>query len=441
MRAESGGRDGQITRRSDPSYLRLWKERRKANQSCTERSFYDSYTAAFMGVSRTTLAGALFFCGLLASEAQIDSAKRELIQLGYNQPIEGHGPLAVYGFYYLNAPNYLQHTNLTLRLAVAPVYLDSELGISRALGANTDLGVGLAGGGFADSYSEVRQGKYLQGESFTGHGGEVSSSVYHLFQSSQTNSAQRSFAGSRALFSLRRRQRDGRRFHVTGRPNYFPRARRPAMGRTRTGDASRSGHGMSLLGTRASSAPIQMNMAFNATGRLRIIHIGSGLGALLTYTLPELKHNFGVNLTAAAGAGFGPVQRLSSRGEPAIVFRISAVAARLLLSGIKCSIVRSARRQLQYPSRYETALADEHYGDNGLRRLSGRPGLNPDTGIPVSAAASFTVRPPIPGNWPWPMATDSTPFAATVEAPKASVSCSNSIWIAPDDAFSTRART
>src|SRR5262249_41519912 len=72
-------------------------------------------------------------------------------------------------------------TNLTLRLAIAPVYLDAELGFSGLLGEHTDLGVGIAGGGFADTYSEVRQGKYLRDESFTGHGGGASLSLYHLF--------------------------------------------------------------------------------------------------------------------------------------------------------------------------------------------------------------------------------------------------------------------
>ena len=125
---------------------------------------------------------ALFAAGIaLSASAQIDSTRRELIQLGYNQPLTGKGPLAAYGFYYLNQPNYFNHTNLTLRLALAPVYMDSELGIARVFGPNTDIGIGLAGGGFADSYSEVHRGNYEQGQSFRGHGGEVSSSLYHLF--------------------------------------------------------------------------------------------------------------------------------------------------------------------------------------------------------------------------------------------------------------------
>ena len=114
------------------------------------------------------------------SHAQIDGEKRKLIQLGYNQPAEGQGPIAGYGFFYLNQPGFLRR-DLTLRLAIAPVYLDSELGVAHALGPDTDLALGFAGGGFADGYSEVRRGKLRRDESFTGHGGGMSVSVYHHF--------------------------------------------------------------------------------------------------------------------------------------------------------------------------------------------------------------------------------------------------------------------
>jgi hypothetical protein len=126
----------------------------------------------------------LLLCLALETLAQIDPEKRRLIQLGYNQPIEGRGPIAAYGFFYYNQPNFF-HTNLTLRAAVAPIYLDSELGFTELLGPRTDLGVGLAGGGFADSYAEVREGVYRRKESFTGHSGEISSSVYHRFNPKQ----------------------------------------------------------------------------------------------------------------------------------------------------------------------------------------------------------------------------------------------------------------
>jgi hypothetical protein len=123
----------------------------------------------------------LFSIAPFSVRAQIDPDKRQLIHLGYNAPLEGKGPLAAYGFYYLNKPNFLQHTNLTLRLAVAPLYIDTELGFTGLLGPNTDVGVGMSGGGFADSYYEIRKGDYLRQESFDGHGAEISSSIYHRF--------------------------------------------------------------------------------------------------------------------------------------------------------------------------------------------------------------------------------------------------------------------
>lgn len=116
----------------------------------------------------------------LPALSQIDPVKRELLQFGYNAAFEGHAPLSAYAFYYRNQPDFLR-TNLTLRLAVAPTYLDSELGIRGALDEQTDIGIGMAGGGFADSFNEIRRGKFLPEESFDGYGGEMSLSLYHLF--------------------------------------------------------------------------------------------------------------------------------------------------------------------------------------------------------------------------------------------------------------------
>ena len=70
-------------------------------------------------------------------------------------------------------------------MAVAPTYIDSEVGFSHLLGEQTDLGVGVAGGGFADSYYEINNGVYHPNQSFDGHGGETSVSVYHLFNPGQ----------------------------------------------------------------------------------------------------------------------------------------------------------------------------------------------------------------------------------------------------------------
>jgi hypothetical protein len=115
---------------------------------------------------------------------QLDPDKRELIQFGFDRSLEGAAPLEGYGFYYLNEPNFFR-TNITLRLAVAPVYLDSETGFVGLLGPHTDFGLGLAGGGFADNYYEYHDGSYQPGESFYGHSLEASASIYHLFNPGQ----------------------------------------------------------------------------------------------------------------------------------------------------------------------------------------------------------------------------------------------------------------
>jgi hypothetical protein len=129
----------------------------------------------------------IVFMGCLTpflAAGQIDPVNRELIQVGYNVAMQGHAPQSGYAFWYKNKPDFFR-TNLTLRLAVAPTYMDSELGISQALDAQTDLGIGLAGGGYADNYAEISNGKFEPKQSFTGYGAEVSTSLYHLFNPGQ----------------------------------------------------------------------------------------------------------------------------------------------------------------------------------------------------------------------------------------------------------------
>jgi hypothetical protein len=133
---------------------------------------------ATIGWVGLVLGGALIGSG--PAHAQIDPVQRRVFQAAYALPLKEHGPIAAYGFYYHNQPGFLQ-TNLTLRLAVVPVYLDAEVGIGEALGAQTDVAIGLSGGGFADSYNEIRRGDYLTEESFDGHAAEINASVYHLF--------------------------------------------------------------------------------------------------------------------------------------------------------------------------------------------------------------------------------------------------------------------
>src|SRR6266516_870443 len=250
---------------------------------------------------RTILAALLTLSGAWGVEAQIDPVKRELIQLGYNQPVVGRAPISGYAFYYLNSPNF-QHTNVTLRLAVAPVYLDSEVGFSHALGPHTDLGVGLAGGGFADTYSEIRQGKYLRGESFTGHGAEISSSVYQLFNPGDTIPL---YGVVRAAVHYSFYEEDRHTAENFVVPEDQP------LYRVRTG-LRWGGHEPLMLTELALELSVWYEGEFRSNaGRYGFPSGGGTLDrriedathlfwgrAMLAYTFPEWKHNFVVSLTS-----------------------------------------------------------------------------------------------------------------------------------------------
>lgn len=135
------------------------------------------------------LMGALLFLwvtqGLLpdAAYGQLDPRSRSLLQVGYDQPVNGRGPQSGYAYYYYNNPS-VAGTNLSLRLAVAPIYLDGELGFRGLIAPHTDAGLGIYGGAYGDNYYEVRQGNYHREESFDGHGGGMSFSVYQLLNPS-----------------------------------------------------------------------------------------------------------------------------------------------------------------------------------------------------------------------------------------------------------------
>jgi hypothetical protein len=245
-------------------------------------------------------------CVVPVSRAQIDPSKRELIQLGYNLPLQGSGPLSAYAFYYLNVPHFVQ-TNLTLRLAIAPVYLDSELGIGRAFGPNTDVGLGISGGGFADNYYELRQGQYIRAESFTGNGGGGSASIYHLFNPGKRIPLS-------GVFRLESHSSFYERDTKTLPTPYFRLPRDQTMFNLRTG--LRWGGKEPLMLTdfamelsawyeamlRTGPASYGSNILsgtpfFEGDRRLKqISHLFWGR-ALLAYTLPEWKHNFSVSLT------------------------------------------------------------------------------------------------------------------------------------------------
>jgi hypothetical protein len=231
-----------------------------------------------------------------SAQAQIDPVKRESIQLGYNAAFEGHAPLAGYAYYYRNQPDFLHSTNLTLRLALAPVYLDSELGIRHALGQNTDLGIGLAGGGFADSYEEIRGGQFLPQESFTGHDAEASLSVYHLFNPGQQIPLNGVLRGTAHYSVYSTDDRTATGFQLPEDHTTFS---------VRTG-LRWGGREPTLFPSLAMAVSIWYEGMFRTDGGVygfgdRRLNSQSHLfwgEAMLAYTLPELKHTFYLSLTA-----------------------------------------------------------------------------------------------------------------------------------------------
>ncbi len=137
-----------------------------------------------MSISNQIRGCLVFFTALITlpafnCDAQVDPEHRNLLELGYDQPIKSQGPQGVYAYYYYNNPD-IHGTNVDLRLAIAPLYLDGELGFKQLLSPYTDVGVGFSGGLYGENYYEVRQGDYLKDESFDGSGGGMALSVYQL---------------------------------------------------------------------------------------------------------------------------------------------------------------------------------------------------------------------------------------------------------------------
>jgi hypothetical protein len=230
------------------------------------------------------------------ARSQIDPYKRSLVQFGYNAALEGHSPLSAYAFYYRNEPEFIS-TNLTLRLAVAPTYADSELGVSQALGEHTDMGFGLAGGAFADNYYEIQKGTYLPSQSFTGYGVEPSVSLYHLFNPGQRIPLNGLLRGSMRYSTYDPSTDTASTFQVPGDRETF---------NMRTG--LRWGGREPVL---APTLAMELSGWYEAQARLgsgtygfdgdRKVEPASHLfwgEAFLAYTLPKSKHTFSIDLSA-----------------------------------------------------------------------------------------------------------------------------------------------
>jgi hypothetical protein len=233
--------------------------------------------------------------GPFGAFGQIDPVKRDLLQFGYNAAFEGHPPLSLYAYYYRNQPNFIQ-TNLTLRMAIAPTYIDSELGISHVGTEYTDLGIDLAGGGFADSYQEIQRGTFIQAQSFIGHSVEGGLSIYHLFNPGQLIPLY-ALARGEAHYSMYERDDDtASNFKLPHDHTTF---------NVRTG-LRWGGREPTLLPDLAMELSIWYQGEFRTDSGTygfndRELKSQSHLfwaEAALAYTMPTLKHSFFISLTA-----------------------------------------------------------------------------------------------------------------------------------------------
>ena len=130
---------------------------------------------------------------------------------------------------------------------MAPVYLDSELGFVQGLGPNTDFGLGLAGGGFADSYNEIDGGTYYPSQSFDGNGGEISASVYHLFNPGDLIPLNLVLRGTAHYSTYDRGREHGHQLHLAGGARDLQRAHRFALGWHRADAVPGARHGIVRL--------------------------------------------------------------------------------------------------------------------------------------------------------------------------------------------------
>lgn len=303
---------------------------------------------------------------------QIDPVKRELIQLGYNQALEGHQPISGYAFFYYNQPSFLHDTNLTLRLAIAPVYLDSEIGFSHLLGPYTDFGLGLAGGGYADTYNEVHQGKFLPEESFTGHGANGSANIYHLFNPDQQIPLNGVLRGEAHYANYLRDDTTAANF---------------VLPKDRTSFEIRAG--LRWGGKEPLVSPdLGMELSAWYEGQFRLNSGDYGIAgdrhvesvshlfwarALLAYTLPESKQNFMVSVTAGTSAeadrfsayrlgGFLPLASEFPLSLPGYYYQELSASRFALLNG-NYSIPLDSKKRWAVTAVATTALVDYISGE------------------------------------------------------------------------------
>jgi hypothetical protein len=126
------------------------------------------------------IAGLFFFLltGISTQvNAQIDPERRTNFELGFEGPLRGNGPLSGYGFLLLNRPHF-KKDDLYLRAVVSP-YCMLEIIKDNLPARNHAIGIGIGGGFFENNFNEIRDGDYSRGESFWGHGGDITLSYFY----------------------------------------------------------------------------------------------------------------------------------------------------------------------------------------------------------------------------------------------------------------------
>lgn len=144
------------------------------------------------------------------ASAQVDTKTRQLVQVGWDQSISRTG--MGYLFYYLNRPE-VYYKDMALRLVVAPVYADGELALKR-IAPQTDLGIGLAGGGFAYGHNEIRRGAAVKEESFEGHGLSIAIAVYRVLNPGRMIPLQAYLRGASSVQTYQARGSTDRNFVI-----------------------------------------------------------------------------------------------------------------------------------------------------------------------------------------------------------------------------------
>jgi len=116
--------------------------------------------------------------------AQIDPEPRKIVQIGYNQPLEGRGPAGGLRLPLLEHPG-LPVTNRTLRLRSRRLTSTANsVSASASASRRTSRWASRAAASRIPS-ARCAAEKFIQGESFAGHGGEGSVSIYHRVNPSQ----------------------------------------------------------------------------------------------------------------------------------------------------------------------------------------------------------------------------------------------------------------